>query len=179
MPAVIRPIACSQCMVVKDRDMSGVKRVRANNGGRYICRNCKTANHTEQTAYPYLHSYRDAKRRCNVPKCNVYKHYGGRGIKFLWPSFEAFKEDMGSSWFEGATLDRIDNNGHYCKENCRWVTQAEQKRNTRRNVYDRESVREIRRLAKEGMKQADIAKQFGDTQGNISNIVTRRVWDID
>lgn len=76
------------------------------------------------------------KDRCNNPKNNFYKNYGGRGIKYTrkWENFWGFFEDVGKNHKEGLTLDRIDNNKGYNKENCRWITRKEQLLNTRRNV---------------------------------------------
>ena len=74
--------------------------------------------------------YDKAKQRCVNPKNNSYKYYGKRGIKFLFSSFEEFCLAVGPRP-TGYSLDRIDNNGHYCKENVRWAdvkTQANNKR---------------------------------------------------
>jgi hypothetical protein len=72
------------------------------------------------------------KARCNNPKHPSFKNYGGRGIKVLWDSFESFYQDMGNPPV-GLWIERKDNNGNYCKDNCRWATPAEQLRNKRGN----------------------------------------------
>ena len=74
-------------------------------------------------------------QRCNNPNISNYKNYGGRGITVCkrWLKFENFYADMGNKP-ERFSLDRIDNNKGYYKENCRWVTQKEQCRNRRNNV---------------------------------------------
>jgi hypothetical protein len=80
--------------------------------------------------------------RCNNKRCRSYKNYGGRGIQCLWNSFEEFKKDMYQSYILATRLgsqviqiDRRDNNGNYCKENCRWVSPKENARNRRTNVW--------------------------------------------
>lgn len=73
------------------------------------------------------------KQRCLNINGSGYKDYGGRGIKICkeWEkSFINFYKDMGDRP-EGKTLDRIDNDGDYCKENCRWVDRKTQNRNSR------------------------------------------------
>ena len=75
-------------------------------------------------------------QRCNNPNNKTYKYYGGRGIKVCkkWLKFEGFLQDMGKKP-ERLTIDRIDNNKGYCKENCRWITMKEQMRNRRTNKF--------------------------------------------
>lgn len=79
-----------------------------------------------------VNAWTNMKRRCKNPTHPDYKNYGGRGIKvcFEWEDFSAFQRDMGNAP-EGMWLDRIDNDGNYCKENCRWVTPKESAANTR------------------------------------------------
>lgn len=74
-------------------------------------------------------------RRCTVPTCKSYKHYGGRGIVFCerWHDFGNFFKDMGSKPSSAHSLERIDVNGNYEPSNCKWATRIEQMRNTTRN----------------------------------------------
>lgn len=84
---------------------------------------------------PEYSSWRNMIKRCYNSNHTAYKNYGGRGIEVCesWrSSFTAFYTDMGNKP-EGTTLDRIDVNGHYNKENCRWSTVKEQNIN-KRNV---------------------------------------------
>jgi hypothetical protein len=79
----------------------------------------------------------DMKTRCNNPRFKQYADYGGRGICVCerWASFANFLADMGPTYRAGLSLDRVDNDGPYCPDNCRWTDKIVQANNTRRNVY--------------------------------------------
>ena len=72
--------------------------------------------------------------RCNNPLHKFYSYYGGRGIKVCerWLKVENFIEDMYPSFKEGLSIDRINTNDNYCKENCRWSSKSTQTQNTRK-----------------------------------------------
>lgn len=74
--------------------------------------------------------------RCTNPNDSAYKDYGGRGIRMCerWrTSFQSFYEDMGPRPSNAYTVERLNSNGDYEPDNCKWATRTEQNRNTSRN----------------------------------------------
>lgn len=106
---------------------------------------CKSAVHmqgrnkTHGMRYTKIYAcWKNMKIRCSNPDAQNYYLYGGRGITVCerWlTSFENFYEDMKEGHHDSLSLERIDVNGNYCKENCRWVTMADQCKNKRNTAY--------------------------------------------
>ena len=99
--------------------------------------------------------YQGMIARCYNPKHVYYSYYGGRGIEVctLWKNDrkEFFSWAMNNGYSDGLLLDRIDNNGDYCPENCRWVdklTQGNNKCNNRKVMFGDKllSLMQIERL---------------------------------
>jgi len=79
--------------------------------------------------------FKGVEQRCNNPKQPAYKDYGGRGIKCEWNTFQEFYNDMKEGYSDKLSIDRTDNDGNYCKENCRWATPEQQANNSRHCRY--------------------------------------------
>lgn len=95
----------------------------------------KTKHHDSGTLFYGV--WTDMKRRCYDPRRQSYKNYGGRGIDVCqeWlDNYLNFKIDMFNDYREGLTIERVDVNKGYCKDNCCWATMKVQSRNQRRNV---------------------------------------------
>lgn len=122
-------------------------------------------------------SWRNMRSRCDCDCMPNYANYGGRGISYdpAWALFPAFLADMGERP-TGTTLARLDNEKPYCKDNCRWATRPEQRRNQRNTKLTAEQARQIRWLVEVGYSKSSVARMFGVTPCTVRQIVAGRIW---
>ena len=128
---------------------------------------------------PEYYTWYSMKTRCGNPNHNDYKHWGARGITYdpRWEDFNEFFKDMGPSPGKGYCLERKDNNGNYCKDNCQWILKKYQTRNQRNTVLSMEKAREIRkRYAAGNISMKALAKEYKTVSGNISSVLRGRTW---
>lgn len=113
------------------------------------------------------------RQRCNNPKRDGYKYYGGRGIRVSkkFDKFEDFLEwALKSGYKDGLTIERINVNGDYCPENCEWATLKDQARNRRNNVYI--EINGVTKLQQQWFDESPIDDR------TIFNRIHRQGWDI-
>ena len=134
-------------------NVSKINRSNLQKNPNRLCVNCSkyTNKKKGEENHNFKHGYATIKNG-KIPEYNIwlamrdrckninnkqYKDYGGRGISYIesWNDFQNFINDMGFRPTRFHTLDRINNDRGYYKENCRWATRQEQNRNRRNNVY--------------------------------------------
>lgn len=84
------------------------------------------------------------RQRCNNPNRDAYKWYGSKGVTVCeeWQDYEVFKEwALSHGYEEHLSIDRIDANGAYCPENCRWLTNSDNTARANKNHTTRKLIR--------------------------------------
>lgn len=117
--------------------------------------------------------------RCNSPTSKSFLNYGARGIRVCerWDSFENFYADLGPRPSSAHSIDRIDNNGDYSPENCRWVTNEAQIRNTRRTRLNEVAVRVLRYLSAHGVSSSRLRAAYGIKGTTLRHVIANRTWN--
>lgn len=111
-------------------------------------------------------SWTNMKTRCSNERGTDYCRYGARGIAVCekWKTFAGFYEDMGSTYQQGLSIERVDNDLGYYKDNCRWATPIEQANNRRSS----------RRITLYG--ETKTLEQWIRSQGLKSSTVRQRIY---
>lgn len=131
---------------------------------------------------PTYYSFCSARSRCNNPNVSGYETYGGAGVRFLYPDFESFLNDLGERP-EGTTLGRYRDQGNYESGNCAWMTQREQiaEHYKKAQVTPRKSskltqeqIRQAQELRAQGMLWREISARFGVHVSTVWEIVNPR-----
>lgn len=126
-------------------------------------------------------AWRAMRQRCRNPNHSASEHYRGRGISIdpSWDVFDVFAADMGPRP-EGMSLDRIDNDRGYSRDNCRWATWKEQERNRRNTKVTESMAAEIRgrfcQVSKRVTNIKALAVEFGLSTGHVWNIIRGARW---
>lgn len=172
------PKVCTKCGLEKPRSEFTLLAAQRTWHG-----SCKACNSKAQVArHQKMGSVRSVWlnmiSRCRYQNHKSYAQYGGRGIKVCaeWNKVREFIKWAHANGYEkGLFLDRIDNNGHYCPENCRFITAKESSRN-RRNALSEPIVARIKRRIRNGDKLPAIAASYGVSVTVIRDIRRGDTW---
>lgn len=136
--------------------------------------------------HPLYQCYHDMRDRCANPKNRSWKYYGGKGVTVCleWlGSYRVFYDwAIGAGYKPGLSIDRINGDGRYSPENCRWITRGEnfsrairgEKHHSAR--LDESAVMRIRKLLDNGVPQATIARLHEVSRSTINHIAMGRTW---
>ena len=134
-PPDLMPIKLCECGCGEPAPIAKITNTKRGHISGQPCRFIYGHNLIKHLAYgtPEYKAYWNARQRCTDPKLKCFADYGGRGIKFLFTSFEQFFAELGPRP-DGMTLDRKDNDGNYEPGNVRWATRQQQYHNRRNTL---------------------------------------------
>lgn len=132
---------------------------------------------------PLYSVYRDMKHRCYSESHADYKHYGARGVTICadWlASVRSFYVwALASGYQKGLTIDRIDNDGAYSPQNCRWATRLQQTRNRSISKLTDEMVAKMKVMhSSRQYKTLEIATHFNISRNHVNDIMRGARWKV-
>lgn len=118
------------------------------------------------------------KTRCDNKQFHSYKDYGWRWINCEWETFEDFYSDMWKNYKEWLSIDRIDVNWNYCKENCKWSTDSGQQQNRRDSIILTHNwkTQHINKWAEELWFKSCTLKTRFYSWATVEKILTTPIW---
>lgn len=121
----------------------------------------------------------DMRRRVNDTTRPFYNRYGGRGISYdpRWDNFELFWKDMGKTYAHNLSLDRIDNDGDYNKENCRWAdwtTQMNNRSNAHKLTFNGKTMGISEWARETGIKRTTIKERIRSYGWSVEKTLTTK-----
>jgi predicted DNA-binding protein (UPF0251 family) len=139
-------------------------------------RKAKTTHGMRRTRFYSI--WCDMKKRCNNPNHKDYAIYGGKGIRVCrrWLKFENFRDDMLLTYFDGASIERINTSKGYNPVNCKWIPLREQSRNTSRTILSLELIEKLRNRFLAGESQASMARELNCNKSTIWKAINKKSW---
>lgn len=143
---------------------------------------CCTRGRNQKHGLSYTRIYtcwHSMKERCFNKSRPNYRLWGGKGVKICdeWLDFNNFMQwSLANGYNDLLQLDRIDNDGDYCPENCRWTTTRINSQNRSFIKMSVDKAKYARKLVKDGMTHAAVAKVFNVNQSTITRIVNKLTW---
>ncbi len=127
------------CGVEKNVYCGSLKHGKSKSCGCLAAESCadvgRSNNKDCKWSHPLYNIFMHIKRRCENAKCHAYDRYGGRGIKCLFSDAKDFIDWAESNGYKkGLQVDRLDNDGHYSRDNCRLVTSQQNNNNKSSNI---------------------------------------------
>lgn len=134
---------CPQCNSTHERTAANIRRQKSG-----VCISCSGSNNKKTHGLYNNKSYKtwaNIKDRCYNKNANSYRNYGARGITVCneWLDVKVFDKWFNKNYIDGYEIDRIDNNGNYSPENCRFISSSDNCKNTRRNSEKQSKYRYV------------------------------------
>lgn len=163
--------------------VASVKNGHTSSCGCYNKRRVIEGNTTHNLSkHPLYFTWYRMVHRCNTKESKDYKDYGGRGIKVCadWEKDVNifYNWSLNNGWNRSLSIERMDNNGNYCPENCKWTTAKEQARNRRSSRminYNNKMITVAEYCETNNISYATISKRINKLQWSIEDALNTKI----